>query len=85
MIGLLLVFLSVPVVQNLLSSNQQMNTSFDSFRLVNTYGAFGSITKERTEVVLEGTTETHVTPGTQWQVGAICHPLNLINRDFLVS
>ena len=41
MIGMLLVFLSIPVVQNLLSSRQQMNTSFDSFRLVNTYGAFG--------------------------------------------
>ena len=37
----LLVYLSVPVVQNLLSSRQLMNTSFHSFRIVNTYGAFG--------------------------------------------
>ena len=37
----LLVYLSVPVAQNLLSSRQLMNTSFDSFRIVNTYGAFG--------------------------------------------
>ena len=43
MIGILLAFLSIPVVQNLLSSSQQMNTSFDSFRLVNTYGAFGRL------------------------------------------
>ena len=56
MIGGLLIFLSIPVIQNLLSSSQQMNTSFDSFRLVNTYGAFGSITKVRTEVIIEGTT-----------------------------
>ena len=32
-----------------------MNTSFDAWKIVNTYGAFGSITKERTEVVLQGT------------------------------
>ena len=30
-----------------------MNTSFDPFRLVNTYGAFGSITKQRHEVILQ--------------------------------
>ena len=41
MLGILLVYLSAPVIQNLLSSNQAMNTSFDSFRIVNTYGAFG--------------------------------------------
>lgn len=51
----LIVFLSIPVVQNLLSSNQAMNTSFESLRIVNTYGAFGSITKTRHEVVLQGT------------------------------
>lgn len=28
-----------------------MNTSFDSFRLVNTYGAFGSVGKERPELI----------------------------------
>ena len=41
MLGAMLVYLSIPVVQNLLSSRQAMNTSFDSFRIVNTYGAFG--------------------------------------------
>lgn len=40
-LGLLLVYLSIPVVQNLLSSKQMMNTSFDSLRIVNSYGAFG--------------------------------------------
>jgi len=51
----LLVYLSAPVVQNILSKNQVMNTSFGSWKLLNTYGAFGSITREREEVVIEGT------------------------------
>ena len=40
-LGLLLAYLSIPVVQNLFSSRQIMNTSFDSLRIINTYGAFG--------------------------------------------
>ncbi|KAJ7340279.1 Lipase maturation factor 1 [Desmophyllum pertusum] len=55
MLGAMIAYLSIPVVQNLLSSRQAMNTSFDSFRIVNTYGAFGSVTKERTEVIFQGT------------------------------
>ena len=31
-----------------------MNTSFDRFRIVNTYGAFGSVGKERTEITIFG-------------------------------
>src|SRR4029434_4432530 len=40
-LGILIGFLSVPVVMNLLSSKQVMNTSFDPLRIVTTYGAFG--------------------------------------------
>ena len=40
-LAVLLAYLSIPVVQNLLSAKQMMNTSFDSLRIVNTYGAFG--------------------------------------------
>jgi hypothetical protein len=43
-----------------------MNTSFDAFRLVNTYGAFGSITRQRHEVVLEGTLDSIIKPSTLW-------------------
>jgi lipase maturation factor 1 len=50
----LICYRSQPVVMNLLSRSQAMNTSFDSFRIVNTYGAFGSITKIRHEVILQG-------------------------------
>lgn len=40
-LAVLIGYLSVPVVMNLLSSRQVMNTSFDPLRIVNTYGAFG--------------------------------------------
>ncbi len=43
-------------VKNMLSPRQAMNFSFNNLHLVNTYGAFGSITKTRREVVVEGTT-----------------------------
>lgn len=51
MVGLL----SIEPALNLLSPNQQMNSSFEPLHLVNTYGAFGSIGRERDEVILEGT------------------------------
>ena len=54
-------------VRNLISPGQVMNTSFDSFHLVNTYGAFGSITRDRYEIVLEGTEDEALGPATRWQ------------------
>ncbi|HBZ68912.1 MAG TPA: membrane protein [Deltaproteobacteria bacterium] len=47
--------LSVGPVLNLASSRQIMNSSFESLALVNTYGAFGSVGRERLTVVFEGT------------------------------
>lgn len=47
--------LSVRPVTNMLSRQQVMNTSFDALSLVNTYGAFGAITKTRYQLVIEGT------------------------------
>jgi hypothetical protein len=52
---LLVVVLSWFPVRNLLSPRQAMNASFDPFRLVNTYGAFGSVSRVRDEVIVEGT------------------------------
>jgi hypothetical protein len=49
------VYLSIPVVANLLSPQQAMNRSYNALQLVNTYGAFGSVQRDRLEVVLEGT------------------------------
>jgi hypothetical protein len=54
-------------VRNLVSRHQLMNTSFNSFHLVNTYGAFGSVTRVRREVVIEGTGEAVLSPETVWR------------------
>ena len=59
--------LSVAPTLNMLSPGQVMNTSFNPLQIVNTYGAFGSVTKERYEIVIEGTSEEAVTPSTVWQ------------------
>ncbi|XP_048575813.1 lipase maturation factor 1 isoform X2 [Nematostella vectensis] len=89
MLGLVLAYLSIPVVQNLLSTRQAMNTSFDSFRLVNTYGAFGSITKERTEVIFQGTRNRTIIPDDQggiWQEYEFkCKPGSVARRPCLIS
>jgi hypothetical protein len=61
------VVLSYWPVRNLLSARQAMNASFDPLHLVNTYGAFGSITRVRHEIVLEGTDATHLEPDTVWR------------------
>jgi hypothetical protein len=50
--------LSVNPVANLLSPRQAMNASFEPFGLVNTYGAFGSVSRQRIELVVEGTDAT---------------------------
>jgi hypothetical protein len=49
-----ILFLSIKPTLNLFSKRQIMNTSFDPLHLVNTYGAFGSITRVRNEVIIEG-------------------------------
>jgi Lipase maturation factor len=49
------VALSIQPALNLLSPQQSMNSSYDPLDLVNTYGAFGSVGKERLNVVFEGT------------------------------
>ena len=58
--------LSYRPARNLLSRRQLMNATFDPFHLVNTYGAFGHITRRRYELVIEGTNEREVTPDTRW-------------------
>ena len=63
----LVAVLSYRPARNLLSRDQRMNVSFDPYRLVNTYGAFGSIQRMRFEIVLEGTDEPHITDRTVWQ------------------
>lgn len=136
-LGILVAWLSVPVVINLLSSRQVMNTSFNPLRIVNTYGAFGrygpgilagalgsaplsilscfweawarsitlscwrkvdtvvsltffvppSITKERTEVILQGTASPNASaPDAVWEDYEFkCKPGDLWRRPCLIS
>ncbi len=63
----IVVLMSIPVVVNMLSARQIMNTTFNSFHLVGTYGAFGSITRQRYEVIVEGTPDAVITPATEWR------------------
>jgi hypothetical protein len=59
--------LSIKPVVNMISPGQLMNASFEPLHLVNTYGAFGSVSQQRYEVVLEGTTDSVITPATTWK------------------
>jgi hypothetical protein len=61
------IVLSYRPARNLVSRQQLMNASFDPFHLVNTYGAFGSITRRRYELVIEGTADPAPGEGTQWR------------------
>ncbi|MGH9584207.1 MAG: lipase maturation factor family protein, partial [Bryobacteraceae bacterium] len=63
----LVVLMSIPVVVNMISPRQLMNTSFNSLHLVGSYGAFGSITRPRYEVIVEGTSDSAITPATRWR------------------
>jgi hypothetical protein len=62
-----LLVLSWRPARNLVSRRQLMNASFDPLHLVNTYGAFGSVTRVRDEVIVEGTTDPAGGPDAVWQ------------------
>ncbi|MGW1028439.1 lipase maturation factor family protein [Streptomyces sp. NPDC002577] len=66
-VSALVAVLSYWPVRNLLSRRQMMNFSFNPLHLVNTYGAFGSVSRVRYEVVIEGTDEPEITDGTVWK------------------
>jgi hypothetical protein len=66
-LAVVVAFMSIAPVANMLSSRQLMNTSFNRLHLVNTYGAFGSVGRERTEIVFEGTDDSMLTATTQWR------------------
>jgi len=87
MISLMIGYLSLPVVMNLVSSSQVMNTSFDPFRIVNTYGAFGSITKQRHELIIQGTDSSDpYTIDNNWKTYEFkCKPGDPSRRPCLIS
>ncbi len=78
--------LSYAPVRNLISSGQIMNTSFDQLHLVNTYGAFGSVGKQRPELVFEGTGDEVLASDTEWKEYEFkCKPGDLHRRPCLIS
>lgn len=66
-VTLLVLALSYRPARNLISSEQLMNASFEPLHLVNTYGAFGSVTRVREEVVLEGTWDERLSDYADWR------------------
>ncbi|MFC8680046.1 lipase maturation factor family protein [Microbacterium ureisolvens] len=54
-VGALYLVLSWWPLQNLFARRQLMNAAFNRWQLANAYGAFGTVTKERIEIVVEGT------------------------------
>jgi hypothetical protein len=85
-VAALVALLSVNPVANLLSAQQIMNTSFDRLDLVNTYGAFGSVGKERLEIVFEGTDDEVITDHTLWKEYPFqCEPVDPARRPCLVA
>jgi hypothetical protein len=66
-LAVLVGLLSLPPVMNMLSPGQVMNTAFNPLQIVNTYGAFGSVTKERNEIIVEGTADAQPTDATTWR------------------
>lgn len=66
-LAIAIVVLSWWPVRNMASPGQAMNASFNPFHIVNTYGAFGSVSRQRIEVVVEGTTGDPFEPDTTWR------------------
>lgn len=66
-LALVVIYLSVAPIRNMLSRSQKMNFSFNPIHLVNTYGAFGSVTKERFEIVIEGTAGEYPDEDSTWK------------------
>jgi len=66
-VTVIVIALSWRPARNLFSRRQLMNASFEPLHLVNTYGAFGAVTRERFEVVIKGTDAEVLDPNAQWR------------------
>jgi hypothetical protein len=82
----LVALLSVGPIGNLISAQQIMNTSFDRLALVNTYGAFGTVGRERDEIVFEGTQAERPDESAEWRAYEFpCKPGDPERRPCVVS
>jgi len=76
---------SCAVVDNLASSDQAMNATYDRLALVNTYGAFGDVTMERKELIIEGTLDAEPATATWRAYELPCKPGDLARRPCLLG
>jgi hypothetical protein len=84
--AVVVLWLSIGPVQNLVSSEQAMNTSFDRLHLVNTYGAFGTVDRERYELVFEGTTDAVAGPLSDWREYEFkAKPTDVMRRPVIIT
>jgi len=85
-LALLIGALSLSPVVNLLSARQAMNAAFEPFNLVNTYGAFGSVSRERYEVIIEGTSSSVLDEHTRWKEYVLpCKPGPVARRPCWIT
>jgi hypothetical protein len=63
-VGILYLVVSWPALRNLFARRQLMNASFNRWQLANAYGAFGTVTKQRVEIVVEGAADED---GAEWR------------------
>lgn len=78
--------LSLAPVENLLSSHQRMNSSYDPLRLVNTYGMFGGVGRRRPEVVIEGTRSETPDDSAEWvEYQLPCKPGDVRRRPCVIT
>jgi Lipase maturation factor len=59
--------LSIQPTLNFFSGRQKMNYNYNPLHWVGSYGAFGSVTRRRYEIVIEGTDAEAISNATQWR------------------
>ena len=59
--------LSVQPAMNFFTKRQLMNFNYNPFHLVSSYGAFGTVTRDRYEIVVEGTESPDIFSNAQWR------------------
>jgi hypothetical protein len=67
LLALVVAWLSWWPIRNMASPGQAMNASFNPLHLVNTYGAFGSVSRQRFEVIIEGTDAEALDDDVEWR------------------
>lgn len=82
----LVALLSIAPTMNLFSREQSMNDAYDPLNLVNSYGAFGSVGRERDEILFEGTTDEVPSESSRWVAYEWrCKPGDVMRRPCFLS